>query len=45
MFNYSAFIDELRALVERGNGFRVDERHRDSESFRRWGLRAYKKAP
>lgn len=36
MFDYSAFIDELRALVERGNGFRTDERNCDSESFRRW---------
>ncbi|WP_157658342.1 DUF4145 domain-containing protein [Burkholderia ubonensis] len=36
MFDYSAFIGELRALVERGNEFSAGERHRDSESFRRW---------
>lgn len=35
-FDYSAFIDELRLLVERAKAFGVNERHRESESFRKW---------
>jgi hypothetical protein len=36
MFDYAAFVEELRTLIVRGSALRVDERKLDSESFRRW---------
>lgn len=36
MFDYAAFIEELRMLFARGKALRTDERNLDSEIFRRW---------